>query len=133
MALTDSAARQAKPRVNSYTLRGTGGLALYVDKNGSKAWHFRFTWRHKQQRISLGAYPELSLKEARVLRIRPVHWLRKAVILADSAGMTSLLRKRTPSKPLKSLLTSGTPSKHRACSRRKREAQLNHVVTWIKT
>ena len=68
MALTDTAARQAKPKASSYTLGDTGGLALYVDKNGSKAWHFRFSWHQKQQRISLGSYPELSLKDARQLR-----------------------------------------------------------------
>lgn len=68
MPLTDTAARQAKPKVKSYSLGDAGGLSLFVDKNGSKAWHFRFSWRQHQQRISLGSYPEITLKEARQLR-----------------------------------------------------------------
>ncbi|MQT92474.1 DUF4102 domain-containing protein [Pseudomonas helleri] len=67
MALTDTAARQAKPKASNYSLGDTGGLSLFVAKNGSKAWHFRFSWR-EQQRISLGSYPEIPLKEARQLR-----------------------------------------------------------------
>ena len=68
MALTDTAARQAKPKDKAYTLADTLGLTLYVAPNGVKSWHFRFTWLGKQARISLGMYPELGLKEARARR-----------------------------------------------------------------
>jgi hypothetical protein len=35
---------------------------------GSKSWHFRFCWGGKQPRISLGVYPEISLRDARARR-----------------------------------------------------------------
>lgn len=68
MALTDTAAKQAKPRENGYTIPDSLGLSLYVAPSGVKSWHFRFTWLGKQVRISIGTYPETGLKEARVRR-----------------------------------------------------------------
>jgi len=43
-------------------------LALFVAARGAKSWHFRFSCAGRQPRISLGTYPEVSLKEARELR-----------------------------------------------------------------
>ena len=68
MALTDTAARQAKSKDKAYTIPDTLGLSLYVATNGIKSWHFRFTWLGKQARISFGTYPETGLKEARSRR-----------------------------------------------------------------
>lgn len=68
MPLTDTAVRQAKPREKDYSLTDADGLSLFVSAKGTKAWHFRFSWEGKQPRISLGTYPELSLKDARARR-----------------------------------------------------------------
>lgn len=68
MALTDTAARQAKPKEKAYTLADSLGLSLYVAPGGVKSWHFRFTWLGKQVRISFGTYPEVALKDARARR-----------------------------------------------------------------
>ena len=68
MALTDTAVRHAKPRAKDYTLPDYDGLALFVNTKGAKCWHFRFSWAGKQPRISIGTYPEISLRDARALR-----------------------------------------------------------------
>ena len=68
MALTDTAARQAKPKEKAYTLPDALGLSLYVATSGIKSWHFRFTWLGKQARISFGTYPDTGLKDARSRR-----------------------------------------------------------------
>jgi len=68
MPLTDTAVRQAKPAEKDFTLPDAHGLALFVASNGTKSWHFRFSWHGKQPRISLGKYPDISLKDARELR-----------------------------------------------------------------
>jgi integrase len=68
MPLTDTAVRQAKPADKSFTLTDTSGLSLFVAPNGTKSWHFRFSWHGKQPRMSLGTYPEIPLKDARELR-----------------------------------------------------------------
>jgi integrase len=68
MPLTDTAVRQAKPRDKDFTLTDSDGLSLFVAANGTKSWHFRFSWHGKQPRISLGTYPEIGLRDARELR-----------------------------------------------------------------
>lgn len=68
MALSDLVVRQAKAVGKDYTLRDTDGLCLAVSAKGSKAWHFRYSWMKVPKRISLGTYPEVSLREARILR-----------------------------------------------------------------
>ena len=68
MPLTDTAARQAKAKEKAYTLKDSDGLFLYIAENGTKSWHYRFTWHGKQPRISLGTYPEISLRDARERR-----------------------------------------------------------------
>lgn len=68
MALTDTAVQQARPAGKDYTLRDSDGLGLLVRAGGCKAWDFRFYWASEQTRISLGTYPEVSLKEARERR-----------------------------------------------------------------
>lgn len=68
MPLTDTAIKQAKAASKAYTLTDGDGLSLQVPETGSKRWHFRFQWNSKQQRISLGTYPAVTLKEARQRR-----------------------------------------------------------------
>jgi len=68
MALTDAVVRQAKITGKDYTLNDSDGLVLFVTGRGAKKWHFRFTWQGRQQHLSIGPYPELSLKDAREQR-----------------------------------------------------------------
>src|SRR5260370_30542768 len=68
MALSDTAVRQARDTGTDYTLGDADGLALFVTAQGAKSWHFRFCWGGKQPRISLGIYPEISLRDARARR-----------------------------------------------------------------
>lgn len=66
MALSDALVKHCKPKSKAYTLKDIEGLALFVSPSGGKSWHFRFTLQGKQQRISLGVYPEVGLSEARL-------------------------------------------------------------------
>ncbi|GHU04797.1 hypothetical protein FACS1894158_05840 [Betaproteobacteria bacterium] len=68
MALSDLAVRQAKATGTAYTLGDIDGLSLNVSAHGGKSWHFRYYWLGKQKRISLGTYPEISLRQARLAR-----------------------------------------------------------------
>lgn len=68
MALSDAAIRHAKPTGKEYTLGDIDGLSLAVGVSGGRSWHFRYMWAGKQKRMSLGTYPEISLREARVRR-----------------------------------------------------------------
>lgn len=59
--LSDLTVRQAKATGKPYTLADTDGLSLFVSATGAKAWHFRFSWGGKRDRMSFGTYPALSL------------------------------------------------------------------------
>ena len=68
MALSDTTVRQARITGNDYTMGDTDGLALNVTARGGKIWRFRYYWVGVQKRMSLGSYPQISLKEARARR-----------------------------------------------------------------
>ncbi|MGO4799680.1 tyrosine-type recombinase/integrase [Pseudomonas sp. W22_MBD1_FP4] len=68
MALSDTTVRQARITGNDYTIGDTDGLALNVTARGGKIWRFRYYWAGVQKRMSLGSYPQISLKEARARR-----------------------------------------------------------------
>lgn len=75
MGLTDFAIRQARP----YTLGDSDGLSLAISAHGRKSWDFRYYWHATQKRMSLGTYPEVTLREARHLRDQARALLRKGI------------------------------------------------------
>ncbi|MFN3973541.1 MAG: Arm DNA-binding domain-containing protein, partial [Gemmobacter sp.] len=68
MALKDTEIRALKPREKNYRKADSGGLYLEVFPNGSKLWRWKFRVGGKEKRLALGAYPTVSLKDARVKR-----------------------------------------------------------------
>ncbi len=76
MSLTDTAIRNAKPGLTPagkettkpYKLGDTGGLYLEVAPSGGKWWRLKYRHGGKEKRLSLGVYPDVSLKDARQRR-----------------------------------------------------------------
>ncbi|QXP90115.1 tyrosine-type recombinase/integrase [Methylococcus capsulatus] len=68
MALTDTAIRNAKPQAKPVKLFDGGGLYIEVSPSGGKWWRLKYRIGGKEKRISLGTYPETTLKEARERR-----------------------------------------------------------------
>lgn len=68
MPLTDTAIKALKPKANRYTVTDDRGLVLEVFPTGGMLWHFRYRLNGKQERVTLGRYPALSLKLARAQR-----------------------------------------------------------------
>ena len=66
--LTELQAKSAKPKPKSYMLRDDRGLYLRVDPSGRKYWILRYWEQKKEHQLSLGSYPEISLKAARIHR-----------------------------------------------------------------
>src|SRR5574340_361036 len=69
MPLTDLTVKGAKPQPGK-TLKLTdgGGLQLWVAPSGGKLWRLAYRFDGKQKKASFGAWPAVSLKEARRLR-----------------------------------------------------------------
>ena len=59
MALSELAARKAKPRQKPYKLTDGGGLFLLVQPNGSKLWRHKYRFEGKEKLLSFGPYPLL--------------------------------------------------------------------------
>jgi len=68
MPLTDTAVRNAKPGEKPAKLYDERGLFVIVTPAGGKWWRFRYTFDGKEKLLSLGVYPDVSLKEAREKR-----------------------------------------------------------------
>ena len=68
MPLTDTTIRNAKPGPKPRRLADGGGLTLSIRPNGTKAWRLRYRFRGKEQQLSLGIYPDVTLQQARQLR-----------------------------------------------------------------
>jgi len=66
--LTVIAVEKAKPREKSYRLADGKGLYLQVEKSGSKLWRFRYSFGGKENMLTFGAFPEVSLADAREKR-----------------------------------------------------------------
>jgi integrase len=63
--LTDLKLKRAARRDKPYKISDQNGLFVLVSPNGSKLWRLAFRFDGKQQLLALGAYPEVSLREAR--------------------------------------------------------------------
>ena len=64
--LTENIIKNAAPRRSKYYLSDGRGLLLEVNPNHSKYWIVRIYMGKKEIRRSIGAYPAISLKEARM-------------------------------------------------------------------
>ncbi|MEG3125161.1 tyrosine-type recombinase/integrase [Sphingomonas sp. GB1N7] len=68
MALKELEARYATKRGKDYKLADGEGLYLLVRPNGSKLWRFKYRYAGKEKLLSFGAYPKISLADARLRR-----------------------------------------------------------------
>ena len=62
-----------------YTDDQTKGLHLWVKDTGRKYWNLRYTCSNGRKGIGLGAYPEVSLKQARIRAIEQRNLINKGV------------------------------------------------------
>lgn len=66
--LTDIQCRTAKPKDKPYKMFDGGGLYLQVEISGSKLWRLKYIYQGRPGLMSFGAYPLLSITEARSKR-----------------------------------------------------------------
>ena len=93
-ALTDTTAKQAKPKESAYKLADGNGLYLMVNTSGSKLWRWKYRVGGKEKLMALGGYPDVGVTQARDGRDAARKLLannldpmaaRKATRLAESA------------------------------------------------
>lgn len=68
MALTDTALKALRPRAKPYTVTDDRGLYVEVFPTGGIVWRYRYAINGKPEKLTLGKYPALTLKNARIKR-----------------------------------------------------------------
>ena len=68
MPLTDSAIRAAKPKQKPYKLADGLGLHLFITTHGARSWRLKYRLKGKEKTLTLGLYPDVSLRRAREKR-----------------------------------------------------------------
>lgn len=66
MPLKDTDIRKAKAADKEYFLRDGDGLVLAITTGGKKIWRLKYILNKKENTISLGQYPDVSLADARI-------------------------------------------------------------------
>jgi integrase len=97
--LTDKTVRAADVRGKAYKLTDSRGLHLHVSAKGHKSWRYKYRFDKKEQLLTLGAYPEVSLADAREKRDEakrilregrdPRHAARRGRLLGESSSAKS--------------------------------------------
>lgn len=64
MSLTDTRCKGAKPQEKDYKMSDERGLYMIIKTTGAKWWRFDYTFDGKRKTLSLGTYPDISLKIA---------------------------------------------------------------------
>lgn len=91
MSVNDLDLRYAKPREKPYKIGAGHGLHLSVQPNGSKRWRMKFRFHGKENLLSFGPYPEVTLAEARAKCLAARDILR--------SGRNPALYRDRPSRP----------------------------------
>jgi integrase len=89
MALTDTALKALKPRDKPYTVTDGRGLYVEVFPTGGIVWRYRYRLNGKYEKLTLGKYPALTLKNARLKRDEAA----QAVALGQSPAKKKQLAK----------------------------------------
>ncbi len=84
MALTALAVQKAKSADKAYILKDERGLYLEIPVKGSLRWRIRYWFQGKENRLSLGTYPEISMAEARARRDEIRHQIAHGINPAEA-------------------------------------------------
>jgi len=66
--LTDTKIKALKPREKAYKAFDGGGLYLHITPRGGRWWRLKYRYAGREKLLSLGTYPDTSLKLARSKR-----------------------------------------------------------------
>lgn len=88
MTLDDLQIQRLKPKAKRYK-KGMGkSLNIVVYPNGTKCWHFRYRVDKKENQISFGSYPEVSIEEALTRTMAAREQLRNGVIPSEDRKLS---------------------------------------------
>jgi Arm domain-containing DNA-binding protein len=99
MPLTHFDIRNTKPADKPFKLSDGGGLFLLVQPNGSMLWRLKYRFVGKERALSFGAYPTVSLADARAKRDEAKKLLDKEKTHPPKSGSNGSLANQPPAAP----------------------------------
>jgi len=101
MALTTLMIRRdAKPKTKAYKLEDEDGMYLLVEPDGSLNWRLKYHYAGKNKELELGAYPEISLSDARKKRSNAHRLITQGIDpKVKKKSVTSKPKKNVNAKP----------------------------------
>jgi integrase len=102
--LTDVQVRNAKPRTARYKLSDGGGLFLEVNPTGSRIWRMSYVQASgKKNVLTFGAYPAVSLGDARAKRAEAKKLIAAGTDPAQARRVTKQLRVQSASNTFEAI------------------------------
>lgn len=92
MPLADTTVRNAKPGEKPRKLSDGGGLHLLVTLTGSRLWRMQYRFEGRQKMLTFGAYPYVTLLEAREKRDAAKTLLAKGIDPGEQARLDKLTK-----------------------------------------
>lgn len=90
MPLSDAQLRALKPKAKPYKVSDFDGLYVTVTPSGSRLWHLKYRIGGREKRLSFGAYPSITLADARKLKDEA----RNILAVGGDPGVIKQERKR---------------------------------------
>jgi integrase len=137
MPLIDTVIRSRKPEAKPVKLADGGGLYLLIQPSGSRWWRWDYSRPHTKKRntLSLGTYPETSLKEARLKRDEAKSLLSKGIDPGEQRKATKATGEERASNSFEAIgreWLAVQASKWEASHHAKQTGRLeNHVFPWV--
>ena len=91
--LTSRQVEHTKPGSKPVRLYDGRGLYLEISPAGGRGWRFRYFFARRERRMSLGPYPEVSLKEAREKR-EELRDVKARFLIAEKRSKVKAIRNR---------------------------------------
>ncbi|MCP1228087.1 tyrosine-type recombinase/integrase, partial [Acetobacter fabarum] len=89
--LTDTGVKTAKAKDKAYRLADSEGLFVHVMPTGKKFWRMRYRSAGKEQTLTFGPYPSVSLRDARAMRDNAKDMIRQGIDPAQTGKLAPVL------------------------------------------
>lgn len=99
--LSDAGIKALLPASKIYKRTDGKGLCIFVTPSGGKLWRLSYHFGGKRKTLCFGAYPEVSLKEARAARDAAKETIRQGTDPAQLAKLEKAKRRDEEARQLK--------------------------------
>ena len=127
MALTDTAVKTSKSREKDYKLADGAGLYLLVTQTGSKLWRLKYRFNDKEKKLSIGAYPVITLADARAVALEAKKLLAKDIDPSESKKEAVIATRFAAGNTFKAVAEEW----HQLRNQDKSERHRAKVKTWL--